>query len=196
MRLSGHDPDNNLSHQVLGVNTQTQEGFMLSPPKFVPPWKRNYPNGTYTIKYDTGGRPFDPKEWLFVAADNRCYNSPVLRHPFTDEGVVPARVEGEAGPAMAASEEPGASETGSLMERGRKTFTDNCAMCHYANKEETRVGPGLKGLFKRDLTPVRKVPVTEENIRVQIQKGGERMPPFGHISEDTLSALIVYLKSL
>ncbi|MBW1759368.1 MAG: cytochrome c [Deltaproteobacteria bacterium] len=46
------------------------------------------------------------------------------------------------------------------------------------------------------VTPGRKLPVTEENIRNQIQHGSKRMPPYSHIKGETLKALIVYLKSL
>jgi mono/diheme cytochrome c family protein len=193
IKLSVSDPNENLSHQVLGVNIRTQEGFIFSPPTFVFPWTRNYPNGVYTISYDPHGRPFDPREWIFVTADNRCYNSPVLRHPFTQEGVVTAQGPGKPATPIEPTE---AHDARSLLERGQKTFTDNCGICHYHDKKETKVGPGLKGLFKKRLTPARKVPVTEENIRAQIQKGSEQMPPYGHIKGETLSALLFYLKSL
>lgn len=196
IKLSVYDPDENLSHQILGVNIRTQEGFIFPPPEFVFPWTRNYPNGDYTITYDTHGRPFDPQEWIFVTADNRCYNSPVLRHPFTDEGVVPARAPGKAEPSMPTTPPAEALDARSLLELGRKTFTDNCGICHYNHKKETKVGPGLKGLFKRRQTPARKVPVTEENIRAQVQKGSEQMPPYAHIRGEALSALLLYLKSL
>lgn len=193
IKLSVYDPDENLSHQILGVNIRSQEGFIFPPPEFVFPWTRNYPNGDYTITYDTHGRPFDPQEWIFVTADNRCYNSPVLRHPFTDEGVVPARALGKPGTPIQPTE---ALDARSLLELGQKTFTDNCGICHYSDKKETKVGPSLKGLFKKRLTPARKVPVTDENIRAQIQKGSEQMPPYSHIKGKALSALLLYLKSL
>ena len=31
--------------------------------------------------------------------------------------------------------------------KGKETF-DQCSVCHNADSEETKVGPGLKGLFK------------------------------------------------
>jgi len=194
--LSVHDPNDNLSHQVLGANIRTGEGFIFSPPKFVFPWTRNYPNGVYTLAYDTRGRSVDPQEWVFVAADNRCYNSPVLRHPFTREGVIPARAPGRAKPSRPPAPPAKALDTASLLELGRKTFANNCAICHYPDKKKTKVGPGLQGLFKRRLTHARKVPVTEENILAQIQKGSDQMPPYAHITGDALAALLEHLKSL
>jgi mono/diheme cytochrome c family protein len=194
VKVTVADPNNNLSHQVLGANIRTQEAFILSPPSFVFPWTKNYPDGEYTLTYETRGEPFDPKEWLFVAADNRCYNSAVLRHPFTAEGVVQAKTRAAA--AASTPEKKEVSEVGSMVDQGRQVFQDNCSPCHYPDKTQTKVGPGLKGLFQRRLTPARKVPVTEANIRRQIQQGGVVMPPLSHITGDTLNALIVYLKSL
>ncbi len=196
IKLLVHDPNQNLSHQVLGANIRTQEGFIFSPPKFVAPWTRDYPNGIYTLTYDTGGRVFDPQEWYFVAADNRCYNSPVLRHPFNAEGVVTARVRKKPEPLTTPDRPSKGVDEEQLKELGRKVYGSNCIICHYADSKKTKVGPGLKGLFKERLTPVKKVAVTEENILIQIQKGSEQMPPYAHISGDSLRALLAYLKSL
>ncbi len=191
IRLTVSDPNQNLSHQVLGANIKTQEGFIFAPPSFVFPWTQDYPNGVYTLHYDTRERPFNQKEWIFVAADNRCYNSPVLGHPFTQEGVTPAISTAVSGPPSES-----AAVSMPLMDLGKKTFADNCAVCHYADKEEAKVGPGLKGLFKKKLTPTHKHPVTEEHIRAQIQQGSEKMPPYAHITGRALEGLLEYLKSL
>ncbi len=196
IKLSVVDPNKNLSHQVLGINFRTRRSYTFSPPNIVFPWTRNYPNGVYSLRYDTQGRPFEPKEWLFLAADNRCYSSSVLRHPFTDEGVVPAQATGKRKPSVATSPAPETSVGAATPELGRETFANNCAICHYPDKEKTKVGPGLKGLFRKTLTPVERIPVTEENIRSRIKKGGKHMPPYSHIKEPALSALIIYLKSL
>jgi cytochrome c len=194
MRLDVNDPNDNLSHQVLAINSVTQKSFVFKPSKFIFPWIRDYPNGVYTLAYSTRGRPFEPQEWLFVAADNRCYGSSVLTHPFTPkEGVVAAHAEGslvtEAAPAADKDIPP-------TVEAGRQVYADDCAVCHYQDKTETKVGPGLKGLFKRDLTPVEKIPVTEGNIRRRIENGGENMPPYAHIKESERIALIMFLKTL
>jgi cytochrome c len=193
-KVTVSDPNNDLSHQVLAANVRTQEAFILSPPSFVFPWTRIYPNGVYTMTYKTGGAPFDPKEWVLVAADNRCYNSPVLRHPFTEKGVVPAKAAAAAPPSTPPKTE--AAEKGSLVAQGHQIFQDNCSPCHHPDSTKRKIGPGLKGLFQRQLTPARRVPVTEANIKKQIQQGGEVMPPYDHIFGDTLNALIGYLKSL
>lgn len=196
IQLNVHDPNDNLSHQVLGVNIRTQQAFKFTPPKFVWPWARNYPNGIYTLNYATQGRPFDPLEWQFVAADNRCYNSAVLRHPFNEQGIVPARITESVSPAATTAGATKTLDESAMLTLGQQTFADNCAVCHYADKEKTKVGPGLKGLFARDLTPIERLPVNDANIRKRILNGGAAMPPYGHITEPALSALLRYLKTL
>ena len=189
IRVRVRDPNNDLSHQVLAANRATQEGLILDPPKFVFPWTKNYPNGEYTVTYDTQGRAFDPQEWLIVTADNRCYNSPVLAHPFDERGIVKART----------GKKPEAQQTAETREPeavGQEVFAKNCTVCHHADSRERKVGPGLQGLFQREKTPDQGIPVTEENIRRQIASGGEQMPPYAHIDREQLDALIAYLKTI
>jgi mono/diheme cytochrome c family protein len=58
------------------------------------------------------------------------------------------------------------------------------------------MGPGLKGLFTKDkLNNGKKV--TEENVRAQIDEGGNGMPAYKEmLSEDEKTDLIAYLKTL
>ncbi len=194
--LTVDDPNENLSHQVLGINIRTQEGLRLRPSKMVFPWTRDYPNGTYSFSYANQQETFDPADWLFVAADNRCYTSAVLGQPFTADGVLAAKNAELAVLSDSAELTPAPADEQASRELGKQVYAENCAVCHYADKTITRVGPGLKGLFKRSLTPIEKIPVTIENIRRRIQQGGENMPPYGHIKEPKLSALLSYLQSL
>jgi cytochrome c len=79
--------------------------------------------------------------------------------------------------------------------KGETVFNDNCAVCHNADSTEAKVGPGLKGLFMHDKL-VNGKPVTEENVREVIDKGGATMPPMGDaISAEDKDNLIAYLKA-
>jgi len=194
--LSAHDPNNNLSHQVLAVNTATGEGLRLKPPGIVFPWTRNYPQGTYTYKYPISGdeKAINPENWHFVAADNKCYNSPVLGYPFTRDGVLHARSSASSintpgtAPPSNAPLHPAAS--------GTDVYRNNCSICHYSDSTRTKVGPGLEGIFKRKTAPAQGFPVNDQNIRNQILKGGAEMPPYAHLSEEQVNVLMVYLKTL
>ncbi|MEJ2282975.1 MAG: cytochrome c [Desulfobacterales bacterium] len=79
---------------------------------------------------------------------------------------------------------------------GRKLFMSNCAGCHYPDRKDRKVGPGLAGLFKSPKLPDSGLAVSEENLRDRIVNGGDKMPPFKHLKEDEVKALIDYLKEL
>jgi cytochrome c len=80
--------------------------------------------------------------------------------------------------------------------KGKSTFEDNCAVCHNADSEEKKMGPGLKGLFAREKMNNGKKP-TEANVRALINAGGNGMPSFSDMLSDTeRNDLIAYLKTL
>jgi mono/diheme cytochrome c family protein len=85
---------------------------------------------------------------------------------------------------------------------GKKLFDQNCTMCHFADQTTNKIGPGLKGLFKMKELPFSHRPVTDANVREQIEKGNPQgkpmpMPPFGgKLSATEMSNLIAYLKTL
>jgi cytochrome c5 len=79
---------------------------------------------------------------------------------------------------------------------GNDLFTANCSICHYHDRKETKVGPGLQGLFKNPKLPKTGRPTSEKNIRETLSNGGEKMPPFKHLKDQEIKAIIDYLKSL
>src|SRR5277367_4657137 len=79
--------------------------------------------------------------------------------------------------------------------KGKDVF-EQCSVCHNADSEEAKIGPGLKGLFKHAKLANGKE-VTEPNVRDIITNGGASMPGFGdQISADDKDNLIAYLKTL
>ena len=78
---------------------------------------------------------------------------------------------------------------------GAALFKNNCTVCHFTDSKAKKVGPGLQGLFKSERLPSGK-PVSEARVSRQIKQGGGGMPPFGHLKEDEVEALVEYLKSL
>ena len=80
---------------------------------------------------------------------------------------------------------------------GESTFATNCANCHDAASTETRIGPGLAGLFERGELPSSGRPVTRENVRAQIVTPLGNMPSFqSYISDEGLTDLLAYIETL
>ena len=84
----------------------------------------------------------------------------------------------------------------SAMKDGEAIFVKNCAMCHFTDKEDTKIGPGLKGFYQKSQMPVSGWDVTDDNIRRQMRTPFAAMPAFPDQSEDEIQALISYLRSL
>jgi cytochrome c2 len=79
--------------------------------------------------------------------------------------------------------------------KGKEVF-EQCAMCHNADSAEKKMGPGLKGLFKKDKLGDGKK-ASEANIRSRIDDGGNGMPPYKDVLDDQQKEdLIAYLKTL
>ncbi|MGB7760487.1 MAG: c-type cytochrome [Bryobacteraceae bacterium] len=79
--------------------------------------------------------------------------------------------------------------------KGKKVF-EACAVCHNADSTEQKMGPGLKGLFKRaKLKNGQKV--TDATVRARIDEGGGGMPGYKDMLTDgEKDDLIAYLKTL
>ena len=80
-------------------------------------------------------------------------------------------------------------------EKGKGVF-EQCAICHNVDSDEEKMGPALKGLFKKEKLKNGHA-VNEENVRAVVKAGGNGMPGY----EDLLSAeemdnLIAYLKTV
>jgi cytochrome c len=80
--------------------------------------------------------------------------------------------------------------------KGSSLFSLHCAACHYADREDAKTGPGLKGLFQKGLLPASGRRATEPNIRQQLKEPFRSMPAFGSLSAQELSDLIAYLRTL
>lgn len=86
----------------------------------------------------------------------------------------------------------------SFAEKGSQLFVSaGCAQCHFVDSRKTKVGPGLKGLFKGDKLPVSGRKVTEENVKKQLTTPYKDMPSFAdRLTEEQGDQLISYLKTL
>jgi cytochrome c len=78
---------------------------------------------------------------------------------------------------------------------GQRLF-QQCIGCHNAETGEKKVGPSLKGLFKKRKL-LNGTPANEQGIRLKIKTGGDGMPSYEQIlSAKELDQLIEYLRSI
>ena len=80
---------------------------------------------------------------------------------------------------------------------GETLFASNCSNCHNSDSTESKIGPGLAGLFERAELPSSGRPVTRENVRAQIVTPLGNMPSFqSYISDEGLTDLLAYIETL
>ena len=80
-------------------------------------------------------------------------------------------------------------------EKGKEVF-QQCGVCHNADSDEKKMGPGLKGLFKKEKLGNGKKP-TEANVQEKIDEGGNGMPAYKEmLSDEEKADLMAYLKTL
>jgi mono/diheme cytochrome c family protein len=108
-------------------------------------------------------------------------------------GAVSAQNAPAKKPAPAAAK----GSSAAAAERGKAIFDKSCAVCHYADSDAKKIGPGLKGLSKRGTFSVNSNKVTDENLKAWIENGDQLMPPFKESLEAAqIKDLIAYVKTL
>jgi cytochrome c len=79
--------------------------------------------------------------------------------------------------------------------KGKEVF-EQCSVCHNSDSAEVKMGPGLKGLFKKGKLSSGK-PANDAGVLAQINEGGNGMPAYKDILSDAEKTnLIAFLKTL
>jgi cytochrome c1 len=82
------------------------------------------------------------------------------------------------------------------VSRGSALYEHNCAFCHYADRTEGKLGPGLAGILMGEKLPASGRPATADNIILQLEEPIGTMPSFTSLSEQELADLIAYLETI
>lgn len=79
--------------------------------------------------------------------------------------------------------------------KGKEVF-EQCSVCHNVDSDEKKMGPALKGLYKKDKLKSGKK-VTDESVKALINAGGNGMPAYADmLSDEERRDLIAYLKTV
>ena len=91
----------------------------------------------------------------------------------------------------------GAAATGAAVARGKEVFGKSCAMCHLADSDAKKIGPGLKGISKRGTFTVNGAKVTAEALTTWIENGDSMMPGMKESLEPgQIKDVVAYVKTL
>jgi mono/diheme cytochrome c family protein len=81
--------------------------------------------------------------------------------------------------------------------RGKEVFDKKCGLCHFADSDAKKIGPGLKGISKRGTFTVNNNKVTDESLKTWIENGDSLMPPFKDALEEAqIKDVVAYVKTL
>ena len=98
-------------------------------------------------------------------------------------------------PAKAPAKKAAASK-GSAT-KGKEVFDQKCGLCHFADSDAKKIGPGLKGISKRGTFTVNNNKFTDESLKTWIENGDSLMPPFKDVlDEGQIKDVIAYVKTL
>ncbi len=95
----------------------------------------------------------------------------------------------------AAAQEAAAPDSAGDVDAGKETF-EQCGICHNVDNDEAKMGPSLKGLFKKEKLTSGK-PADLASITAVIKEGGNGMPGYEDLLEaDEMKNLIAYLRTI
>jgi cytochrome c len=82
--------------------------------------------------------------------------------------------------------------------KGKEIFDQQCGLCHDATTTDKKMGPGLKGLFRRPKLSTTSKPTNDANVLDKIMNGGNGMMPFKdmNLPAADVANLMAYLKTL
>jgi cytochrome c len=91
----------------------------------------------------------------------------------------------------------GGGKNSAAAAHGKEIFDQKCAVCHFADSDAKKIGPGLKGISKRGTFTVNNNKVTDDTLKTWIENGDTLMPPFKEVLEaPQIKDVIAYVKTL
>jgi cytochrome c len=107
-----------------------------------------------------------------------------------------AYAQGKSPSNKKANNDPLPAGDSTAIARGLIVYKDRCAICHFGESDARKIGPGLKGVYKRGKF-ADGGKVDDAAIENRILNGGKNMPPFKPVlAPNQVRDLIAYLKTL
>jgi len=103
----------------------------------------------------------------------------------------------QAPPAKTSTKKAASHGAAGSATRGKEVFDKKCALCHFADSDLKKIGPGLKGISKRGTFTVNGNKVTTESLTTWIENGDTLMPPMKETLEPAeIKDVVAYVKTL
>ena len=100
-------------------------------------------------------------------------------------------------PAAAPPKKTASHAAAGSAARGKEIFEKKCAMCHFADSDAKKIGPGLKGISKRGTFSVNGNKVTTDSLKTWIENGDSMMPGMKETLEPAqIKDVVAYVKTL
>jgi cytochrome c2 len=100
-------------------------------------------------------------------------------------------------PATTSSKRTSSHGAAGSAVKGKEVFDKKCSICHYADKDAKKIGPGLKGISKRGTFTVNGNKVTTEALTTWIENGDSLMPGMKETLEPAqIKDVVAYVKTL
>jgi mono/diheme cytochrome c family protein len=81
--------------------------------------------------------------------------------------------------------------------RGKDVFDKKCGLCHNADSDVKKIGPGLKGIFKRGTFTINTNKITDQSLKLWIETGDALMPPFKDVLDaNQIKDVVAYVRTL
>ena len=100
-------------------------------------------------------------------------------------------------PAKTKTKKSGTHAAAASAARGKEVFEKKCSICHFADSDQKKIGPGLKGISKRGTFSVNGNKVTTESLRSWIENGDSLMPGMKETLDPAqIRDVVAYVKTL
>jgi cytochrome c len=100
-------------------------------------------------------------------------------------------------PAKDSPKKSASHASGGSAAKGKEVFELKCAMCHFADNDQKKIGPGLKGISKRGTFTVNGNKVTTDSLTKWIENGDSLMPGMkDSLEPQQIKDVVAYVKTL